>query len=379
MTTKKQEGSLTRRTFVLSTLGATASGIALGAFGNHVLGASGTSQPVREVAGANGKAAPTQEPVVVNVTPTRLQRGDLLITDQFHSRVLLSRDGVAAPLVEVSTWDNAHLWDAIASKDRQRVYISLSGMRAPTIDYVGIEGTGMVLEIEPAAGQLRRVFTAFDPATRTPYLDKMIDPSGMLLLPDQQTLLISDFFGWQGNGKILALNLNDGSVSVLASGLDAPVGINPDGPDHVLVGNARMPGGGEFGGQVVRVNIHTGDAEVLYAYDENPALISAARLADGTLIAVRTEWPRQQHSVLFSIDALGFATPLYHPQPGFLGSGISVDSDGVWIAESVRRQIVKVAPDGSILNIVTLDPSALDNVQPIRRAFDTIESVRVVE
>jgi hypothetical protein len=365
-----------RREFVLKMAIAGASGAVLGGAGFAASAALRTEE--RPLGAA---AASEVDPLVVRVTPVRLQKGDLLVTDQFNSKVRLVRDGREQPFVDVGTWSKSHLWDAIASTDHKRVYVSLSGIRGPVIDYVGIRGLGAVLEIDPERGELLRTFTSIHPKTGHPYTDRMIDPAGMVLLDEEKALLVNDFNGFKSAGKVLRIDLASGDISVFADGLAEPAGMTRDGRDHVLIANARMPQGAELGGQIVRLNVHSGEKEVLYdMYSSTGALIGAARFSDGKVYATLSDWPAQQTSAFFRVEGVDRATQLYQPKPGFLSAGVATDADGVWIAESVRRRLYKIAPDGKVLATVAVEGGPADEARPplLERAFDTLESVKTV-
>lgn len=374
--TKEAVQATTRRSFIFRMAAAGAGGALLGGVGASL----GTGLRAEE--SSTGEAVPTRtEPIVVRINPMKLQQGDLLVTDQFKSKVRLVRDGASRPFVEVDTWSKSHLWDAIATPDRKRVYVSLSGIRGPVIDYVGIRGIGAVLEIDPEAGELKRTFTSLDPQTGHPFAHKMVDPAGMVVLPQQNTLLVNDFFGFKSSGKILKIDLLSGDIDVFADGFLEPSGMTPDGPDHVLIGNARMPGGAELGGEIVRLNVRTGEREVLHnLHSSTGALIGAARFSDGKVYATLSDWPAQQTSMFFRVDGLNERTQLFQPRPGFLSAGVAIDRDGMWIGESVRRRLYKIAPDGSVLQTVQVEGGPTNEANPplLERAFDTLESVKYV-
>ena len=372
---KETPQGTTRRSFILRMAAASAGGALLGGVGAS-LGA-GLRAEERE-----SEAVPTRtDPIVVRINPVKLQQGDLLVTDQFKSKVRLVRKGASRPFVEVDTWSKSHLWDAVTTPDRKRVYVSLSGIRGPVIDYVGIRGIGAVLEIDPEAGELKRTFTSLDPKTGHPFAHKMVDPSGMVVLPGENALLVNDFFGFKSSGKILKIDLLSGDIKVFAEGFLEPSGMTPDGPDHVLIGNARMPSGAELGGQIVRLNVRTGEREVLHNIDSTTgALIGAARFSDGKVYGTLSDWPAQQTSMFFRVDGPNERTQLFQPRPGFLSAGVAADRDGMWIGESVRRRLYKVAPDGRVLETVQVEGGPASEVNPplLERAFDTLESVKYV-
>lgn len=318
--------------------------------------------------------------LVVAHCPTALKRGDLLVCDQGTSRVNLLRDGVSRPYLDVSSWCNAHLWDTAVSADRRRLYVSMSGMRGPTANHVGIAGSSAVLEIDTESGRLTRAFTAFDLMSGVPYADRMLDLAGVVLTPDGQQILGCDFNDWQGNGRVVTIDINSGEVSVLTDGLDQPSTLSVDGPDHVLVANTRQPHGKAGGGQIVRVDIHTGQKEVLASIaGVDASLIGVVRLPDGSFIATMSEGT-QEKCVLVRIDADGGRhRVIFHPQPGFLGSGVALDDESVWVAETLRRRVYQVDLDGAVRrHIQVYDDVDENDLQFMFRGFDTLESVKVV-
>lgn len=376
--TKSQNG-VSRRNFVVSVL-ATSAGALVVSKASAALGQGYTGSSTANKNNAYDDYKPnTAEPLVVKVKPTKLLKGDLLLTDQYASRIHLVRDGKLIPFINVASWSTSHLWDTVVNAKRDRIYVSMSGIRGPKLDFVGIRGVAGIIEINPETGDVTRVFSSIDPVSKWPYNEMMIDPAGMVVLPDQKTLLVNDFNGFKSNGKILAVDLESGKIEVFATGFMEPAGLNLDGPDHVLVGNARMPGGLELGGQIVRLNIHNKSREVLHEIESKTgALIGATRLADGTIIGSLSDWPAQQTSKVFKVTGPRESVELYQPKPGFLSSGITADGDGFWVGESNRRHLVKVGADGSILQRVKLGRRPESNPPLLERAFDTLESVKIV-
>ncbi|TYB49022.1 hypothetical protein [Actinomadura chibensis] len=312
--------------------------------------------------------------------PARLQAGDLLVVDQASSRVMVLRDGVARPYLEVSSWCDAHLWDTAVNSDLSRVYLSLSGMRGPNANHVGIAGTSAILEIDTATGRLTKAFTAYDEETGLPYADRMVDLAGLVVTPDDRRVLACDFNNWQGDGKVVAADLETGRVSVLADGLDQPSSLSLDGPDHVLVANTRQPHGKASGGQIVRIGIQDGTKETLADITGvDASLIGVVRLADGSFAAALSEGT-QEKCVLVHVPAGGGAPrEIWHPRPGFIGSGISTDGHSIWVAETLRRRVYAVTADGSVeRHFQVYDAPAEGELEFMFRGFDTLESVRLV-
>jgi hypothetical protein len=371
----KAQGGLSRRKFVVSVLATSAGALVLGrtAIAQEYKPGYIPPSPFKDI------KPNVAEPLVVRVKPTKLLKGDLLVTDQYISKIHIIRNGKAKPFIDIDSWSTSHLWDVAVNAKRNRVYISMSGIRGPQLDFVGIRGVAGVVEVNTDTGKVERVFSSIDPVSKWPYADMMVDPAGLVILPDQKTLLVNDFNGFKSDGKILAIDLETGKISVFATGLMEPAGLNMDGPDHVLIGNARMPGGAELGGQIVRMNIHTKQKEVLHEIESKTgALIGATRLEDGTLVATLSDWPAQQESKVFKVSSLRESVELYQPKPGFVSSGITADGDGFWVGESLRRQLVKISPKGTVLQRVALNTRPENNPPLIERAFDTIESVKII-
>lgn len=314
--------------------------------------------------------------LAVTVVPTELSRGDLVVTDQSAGRVLCVRGERVELLADVQSWSHSVLFDAIPSADRRNVYISTCGIRGPLGEHYGVRGVGMVLELDARAGSVSRVFSAFH----------LVDPAGLVLSRDQRTLYVADFHGFGRDdalghgGKIHAIDLESGSIRTISEGkhLVAPVGINPDGDDHLLVGNAMMRElSGFYGGSIVRVNINTGEQTLMHEHERGVSLIGAARLRDGSVCATRSDWPHQQKSAVVRITGDHAYEAIFEPTPGFLSSGIAVDDDGFWVAESVDRQLHKFDHSGTKLATVDLPAPAIRG-ELLKRASDTVESVRIV-
>ncbi len=311
--------------------------------------------------------------------PTALERGDLLVTDQASNRIMLLRNGQSRPYLDVSSWCNAHLWDTATNADRSRVYVSMSGMRGPTANHIGVAGSAAVLEIDAQTGNLLRAFTAYDAVSGLPYQDRMLDLAGLVVTPDNQKVLVCDFNNWQGNGKVIAIDLNSGDISILTDGLDQPSTLSIDGPDHVLVANTRQPHGKASGGQIIRVNIHTGEKEEIAEISGvDASLIGVVRLPDGSFAGTMSEGT-QEKCVVFHLDSTGKHRNIWHPQPGFLGSGISTDGSSLWVAETLRSRVYELNFDGTIKQHVQVyDGIDEENLEFMFRGFDTLESVKVV-
>lgn len=319
--------------------------------------------------------------VVTAHLPTTLTAGDLLVVDQASGRVLVVDPARGSrPYLEVSSWCRAHLWDTATSSDRSRLYLSLSGMRGPTANHVGVAGSSAVLEIDTATGELTKAFTAFDPDSGVAYTDRMLDLAGLVVTPDDQRVLVCDFNNWQGNGKVISIEIATGAVSVLTDGLDQPSTLSVDGPDHVLVANTRQPHGKASGGQIVRVNIHTGAKEVIADLaGVNASLIGVVRLPDGSFRVSMSEGTQEQ-CVVAHVDADGSKhRVLWHPKPGFVGSGIGLAGDSLWVAETLRKRVYELGFDGAVRrHLQVYDGGADDEIEFLFRGFDTLESVKVV-
>jgi hypothetical protein len=84
--------------------------------------------------------------------------------------------------------------------------------------------------------------------------------------------------------------------------------------------------------------------------------------------------------MFFRVEGPNERVQLFQPRPGFLSAGVAPDRDGLWIAESVRRRLYKIAPDGTVLQTVQVEGGPANVVDPplLERAFDTLESVKYV-
>ncbi|HEX6292803.1 MAG TPA: hypothetical protein VFZ66_26700 [Herpetosiphonaceae bacterium] len=317
--------------------------------------------------------------IVTAHSPTALESGDLLVTDQSSNRIMLVREGQSRPYLDVSSWCNAHLWDTATNSDRSRLYVSMSGMRGPTANHIGVAGTAAVLEIDTTTGNLLRAFTAYDAVSGLPYQDRMLDLAGLVVTPDDKRVLVCDFNNWQGNGKVIAIDLGSGDISILTDGLDQPSTLSVDGPDHVLVANTRQPHGKASGGQIIRVNIHTGEKEeIAEITGVDASLIGVVRLPDGSFAGTMSEGT-QEKCVVVHVDSQGNHRTIWHPQPGFLGSGISSDGSSLWVAETLRSRVYQLNFDGSIKqHFQVYDGIDQNNLEFMFRGFDTLESVKVV-
>ena len=318
--------------------------------------------------------------IVTAHTPTTLKRGDVLAVDQRSNRISLLRDGQSRPYLDISSAYQAHLWDVAVNSDRSRVYVSMSGMRGPTASHVGVAGTSAVLEIDAQSGNLLRAFTAYDEASGLPYQDQMLDLAGLVITPDDTQVLACDFNNWQGNGKVIAINLQTGMISVLADELDQPSTLSVDGPDHVLVANTRQPHGKASGGQIIRINTRTGTKEVVGEISGvDASLVGVVRLPDGSFAGTMSEGT-QEKCMVFQLEAgSNQHRIIWHPQPGFLGSGISVQDDTLWVAETLRGRAYQLDFNGNIKQFVQVYAGVdQDNLEFMFRGFDTLESVKVV-
>jgi len=312
--------------------------------------------------------------------PTELAPGDLLVTDAANARIVLVRDGVSRRYLDIWSWCDAHVWDVALTGDRQRLYISVSGMRAPALDHTGIPGSSAILEVDTTKGRLLRVIESIDRDSGLPYPDRMLDIAGIAVTADGRRLLMADFNNWQGDGKVLALDLATEELSVVADGLDQPSTVTLDGPDHVLVANTRQPHGKAGGGQVVRLAIGGGEREVLADVRGVPAsLIGVARLDNGALLGTMSEGTQEQCVVVQLEQGSSEPRVLWHPKPGFLGSGITAQGDTLWVAETLRRRAYQLEADGSVRRHVQVyEEGDEDDLRFFFRGFDTLESVRVV-
>jgi hypothetical protein len=381
MSENEKKTGLSRRDMIRSMAGAAAGGAALGVIG--IDKALATPAPAAEQCIDHGRVAPVIGPAIdLHVTPRRLERGDMLLTDQYNAKVYLVRNKQVLPFVDVRTWGRSHLWDAIASHDRKRIYVSMSGLRGPSLDYVGIKGIASIIEVDAETGKLLRTFSSTN-EEGWPNHKAFIDPTGLVLTSDNKYLLANDFIGFAHKGMVLRFDLGSGEMKVLASGLMEPSGLSPDGPDHVLIGNARMPGGAELGGQIVRMNVHNSEQEVLFNVNlTTGAMIGAARLTDGTLVGTISDWPDQKRSTVIRVDGPDKFTPLLSPSLAFFSAQVAPDlHEGFWVAESVGRTLYHLNTKGDVLETVRVDECAADYrgpTEPLVRAFDTLESIRLV-
>jgi len=287
--------------------------------------------------------------IVTAHAPTTLKRGDVLAVDQRSNRISLLRDGQSRPYLDISSAYQAHLWDVAVNSDRSRVYVSMSGMRGPTASHVGVAGTSAVLEIDAQSGNLLRAFTAYDEVSGLPYQDQMLDLAGLVITPDDTQVLACDFNNWQGNGKVIAINLQTGTISVLADELDQPSTLSVDGPDHVLVANTRQPHGKASGGQIIRINTRTGTKEIVGEISGvDASLVGVVRLPDGSFAGTMSEGTQEKCMVFHMEAGSSQHRIIWHPQPGFLGSGISVQDDTLWVAETLRGRAYQLDFNGNI-------------------------------
>lgn len=349
---------ISRRAFVTSLV---ATGVAAGA---------GVALVERPDEAAVGRVAPTEEyPVVLRARAMSLAAGDLLVTDQAKTRIVHARGSETTVLATIESWSHSYVFDAVASPDRRKLYVSMTGLNPPGPSYYfGIRGVGRVLEIDVATGNLLRTFASPD----------LIDPAGLVVAPDGRTLYISDFNSFHGNGKLHRVDLSSGVVETVTSGkhLITPVGMNADGSNHVIMANAKMPEVRAPGGRLVRVDVRTGTQDLVHDHGSTLGeVIAAVPLPDGRYAGVRSEWPAQEHSAVFVTDGSQHHD-VYTPKPGFMSSGIAWDGDGIWLGESTRRQAQKIDLDGRVVATVNVDSDG--TARKLARAADTLESVRVV-
>lgn len=360
MSTTRQGGT-SRRVFVTSLL---ASGT-LASGGLIVLAQRRVSAPT------NVPFAPDQDyPLAVDARPVVLEAGDLLVTDQANGSVLHVRDGQPQPLLQARSWSHSFLFDAIASRRRERLWVSLTGLNVPGDSYYfGVRGVGRVIEIDTRSGRLTRVFASPD----------LIDPAGLALSADEEHLFAADFNSFGTDGKLHRIDLRDGEITVITHGehLTTPVGLSPDGPDHVVLGVAQMPEVGPDGGRLVRVDLRTGTQTVVHEHPKGMGeLIGALSLPNGAYASVRSEWPQQEQTALFLTTGGSEYWELHHPRPGFMSSGLAWSGQGIWVGESTRREIRHISLDGALLARIAL-PGERDG-DKLKRASKTLESVRLV-
>ncbi|GAA1239340.1 hypothetical protein GCM10009676_24980 [Prauserella halophila] len=318
--------------------------------------------------------------VVVAHLPTELRPDDILVTDQATFSVKLVRDGVSRPYLDLSSWCKAHVWSTAVAPDRKHVYVSMSGMRGPIANMVGVEGSSAVLEVDTETGKLTRAFTAFRGGLGHPYTDMFIDIAGIVVSPDGQFIYTCDFNGWQGNGKVIAIDRSTGVPSVLVDGLDQPSTLSLDGPYHLLVANTRQPGGQASGGQVVRIDTRSGASTVVTdIVDVEASLIGVVRLDSGDLMATMSEGTQDQCFVIRINGETGEWRRVWHPEPGFIGSGIHSDGKVVWVAETLRARVYAITPDGDPVRFHQIhDDVDLADPKKMIRGFDSLEAVTVV-
>jgi hypothetical protein len=82
------------------------------------------------------------------------------------------------------------------------------------------------------------------------------------------------------------------------------------------------------------------------------------------------------------IDGPKSYTPLLSPELAFFSAQLAPDlTEGFWVAESVTRTLYRLGLDGRVLDRLPVDGCAAGHqgpVQPLVRAFDTLESIRLV-
>lgn len=319
--------------------------------------------------------------LVVAHMPTTLQPGDLLVTDQATFSVKLVRDGVARPYLDLSSWCKAHVWSTAVSPDRKHVYVSMSGMRGPVANMVGIEGTSAILEIDTETGKLTRAFTAYRGGLGFPYSDMFIDIAGIVVSPDGGFIYACDFNNWQGNGKVIAIDRRTREVSVLTDGLDQPSTLSLDGPYHLLVANTRQPHGKASGGQVIRIDTRSGQKSLIADISGiDASLIGVVRLNSGELIGTMSEGTQDQCVVIRIAEDGSEWKRIWHPEPGFIGSGIYSDGEHVWVAETLRARVYELDPDGNPVKFHQIhDDVDLMSPNKMIRGFDSLEAVTVVQ
>jgi hypothetical protein len=359
---ESQSPRLSRRGFV--TTAVTAGLVATGG----VVGAE------RLVHGGQSRAATTpdeQWPITASGRSTQVRKGDLIVADQKNGTVYQVRGNQATEIASFKTWSNGLLFSAVASPRSNRLWASITGLGMPSGSiYYGVHGVGRILQMDLSTGKLERVFAA----------KELVDPAGLLLTDDDRTLYVSDFNSFGTEGRVLRVDLASGKVEVVTEGghLTTPVGINGAGGDKVVVGSALMPevNPAGTGGRVVEVDVRTGRQTVVHEHERrHGSLIGAAKLADGTYMATRSDWPNQGRSAVFATAGGSDFRVLSQPTFAFFGSGMAPTGDGAWVTESTQRQLQHLLPDGRVTQRIQL-PGA--RVERLLAAEDTLESVSMV-
>jgi hypothetical protein len=246
--------------------------------------------------------------------------------------------GVATFLFSVVWGPRTFFWRAVADRHGE-IYLTASGTVTDTQPQAARFGYwGAVGSLSHRHGGIVTVVdTSMDP--------RVVDPHGIQILADGR-MLVSDFVGFGGTGRIYIVHGRTGSIEVLADGglLTTPVNAIRDDDGFIWVANADMSEGND--GEILRIDPDGRQSVLLPMSGRNSGqIVGMLQHPDKDyLIVFRCDWPWMVHSAVLAVHKKTARTRVLFEgsaaHPKFYNTNGDIAGDMLWFGESVDKEIL---------------------------------------
>ena len=355
--------------------------------------------------GTSGEAARTAVPIPINTRyrettaagesagvsglfnqAARLKPGHLLVVFLAHNACYQvdPDNGEIEYLFTLTHEQSPFLWRVVAVRDGS-MYCTLSGIRntdLPTQDAV-FGMAGAVLRLEHRLAKITVVAAG----------DDLQDPCGLQVVDDKE-LLVTDFSGFGGTGRIYTVDRLTGRVRTVAQGglLADPVSAFQDDGGTLWVANSYMhytyPSRGgvieKDDGEILAI---TSDKRqrVVYARQSPPqgSIVGMNASNDpGKVIAIKGDWPVMETGGVLRVDKSSGAVDVLlsaSPQePRFYSTHVGVKGDVLWVGESYRKEIIGYDLKKKKVAKVLDFSGVMGRYRGVGSSFEGIESVSII-
>lgn len=273
---------------------------------------------------------------------------------------------------ELDWGPGSFLW-SVRPDRHGNVFASMSGMRTPPpITDASFGNWGGIIVVNPRKHAMR---TLAERGT-------VVDPYSLQLLPDGQ-LLVCDFAGFGGSGRIYTVDALTGQLNVLVEGdfLRDPTSAYIDDGGTIWIANGDQTA---QDGEVLCVERSGARRIVSPSQGEmTGALLGVFPAHDPKyLLATKNEWANRTKTCILLVEkSSGTSKPILtadEDNPKFFSTLGCVIDDKLWIAECVGRELLEVGlPGGEVLNRIDLRP-IMGGHCGMRNSFDSISAIYAV-
>ncbi|MBZ9803456.1 hypothetical protein LB564_17000 [Mesorhizobium sp. ES1-6] len=208
----------------------------------------------------------------------------------------------------------------------------------------------------------------------------VVDPYSIQILADGR-LLICDFGGFEGSGRVYTVEPLNGHLQVVVEGANLidPTSAFMDGDGQIWIANGDQ---NDQDGEVLCFDPAAGTQRVVYPREGNMsgALLGVFPAHDPDfLLATKNEWANRVNTCVLLINKVdGTARKILSGSediPKFFSTKGCVVGSTLWIAECVNRELLEVdLPSGNIISRTDLRP-IMGGHCGMRNSFDAISAI----